>query len=179
MSDVTLNGIEKHLIISLTQPFSKLMKPVRRRQNSAMSRMWSTDHRVWPSTSSVRHLQDVFGLVWPLFEYGTDVCRTFLRECQRLSHVISGPPSWIEDGTAGNDVIPELGRVFLSLLWRWRKVAALRLPVTILDGLICGTGNEVIQDGDRKRKGSHFPPPSQWNRKTLPTLLLCSYYLVN
>ena len=39
-------------------------------------------------------------------------------------------------------------------------MAALPLPVAILDDLIAGTGNEVIQDGDRKRKGRHFPPPS-------------------
>ena len=37
-------------------------------------------------------------------------------------------------------------------------MATLPLPVAILDDLICGTGNEVIQDGDRKRKGRHFAP---------------------
>ena len=31
-----------------------------------------------------------------------------------------------------------------------------------------GTGNEVIQDGDRKRKGRHFPPPPQWGSKKVP-----------
>ena len=35
-------------------------------------------------------------------------------------------------------------------------MAALPLPAAILDDLICGTGNEVIQDGGRKRKGRHF-----------------------
>ena len=39
-------------------------------------------------------------------------------------------------------------------------MAALPLPVAILDDLISGSRNEVIQDGDRKRKGRHFPPPS-------------------
>ena len=48
------------------------------------------------------------------------------------------PPSWIQDGDAGNDVIQNLGRVFRSLLWRWRKMAPLPLPVAILDDLICG-----------------------------------------
>ena len=47
-------------------------------------------------------------------------------------------PSWIQDGEVGNDVIQDLGRVFRSLVrWRW-KMAALPLPVAILDDLICG-----------------------------------------
>ena len=32
-----------------------------------------------------------------------------------------------------------IGRVFRSLLWRWRKMAALPLPVAILDDLISGS----------------------------------------
>ena len=48
------------------------------------------------------------------------------------------PPSWIQDGGGGNDVIQDLGRFFRPLLWRWRKMAALPLPVAILDDLICG-----------------------------------------
>ena len=31
-----------------------------------------------------------------------------------------------------------------------------------------GSGNEVIQDGGRKRKGRHFPPPPQWGSKNSP-----------
>ena len=31
-----------------------------------------------------------------------------------------------------------------------------------------GTGNEVIQDGDRKRKGRHLAPPPQWGSKKPP-----------
>ena len=49
------------------------------------------------------------------------------------------PPSWIQDGGGGNDVIQDLGRFFRSLLWRWRKMAALPLPVAILDDLISGS----------------------------------------
>ena len=30
----------------------------------------------------------------------------------------SFPPSWIQDGGAGNDVIQDLGRFFRPLLWR-------------------------------------------------------------
>ena len=30
------------------------------------------------------------------------------------------------------------------------------------------TGNEVIQDGDRKRKGRHLAPPPQWGSKNSP-----------
>ena len=47
-------------------------------------------------------------------------------------------------------------------------MAALPLPTAILDDLIPGTGNEVIQDGGRKRKGRHFPPPPQWGSKRPP-----------
>ena len=39
-------------------------------------------------------------------------------------------------------------------------MAALPLPAAILDDLICGTENEVIQDGRRKRKGRHLAPHS-------------------
>ena len=61
-----------------------------------------------------------------------------------------------------------IGRFFgPPLRWRW-KMAALPLPAAILDDLICGTGNEVIQDGERKRKGRHFPPPPQWGSKKPP-----------
>ena len=35
-----------------------------------------------------------------------------------------------------------------------------------------GTRNEVIQDGNRKRKSRHLAPPPQWGRKTLPILLM-------
>ena len=77
-------------------------------------------------------------------------------------------PSWIQDGDAGNDVIQDLGRFFRPLLRRRRKMAALPLPVAILDDLICGIGNEVIQDGDRKRKGRHLAPPPQWGSKKPP-----------
>ena len=30
------------------------------------------------------------------------------------------------------------------------------------------TGNEVIQDGGRKRKGRHLAPPPQWGSKNAP-----------
>ena len=67
--------------------------------------------------------------------------------------------------------ISSIGRFFgPPLRWRW-KMAALPLPAAILDDLICGTGNEVIQDGGRKRKGRHFPPPPQWGSKKPPQVL--------
>ena len=47
-------------------------------------------------------------------------------------------------------------------------MAALPLPVAILDDIISGSANEVIQDGGRKRKGRHFPPPPQWGSKKPP-----------
>ena len=78
------------------------------------------------------------------------------------------PPSRIQDGGAVNDVNQDLGRVFRSLLRGRCKMATLPLPAAILDDLICGTGNEVIQDGRRKRKGRHFAPPPQWGSKNSP-----------
>ena len=50
-------------------------------------------------------------------------------------------------------------------------MAALTFPAANLDDIICGTGNEVIQDGGRKRKGRHFTPPARWGRKGRPILL--------
>ena len=58
-----------------------------------------------------------------------------------LQTFLVAPPSWIQDGGAGNDVNQDLGRPFRSPLWRWRKMAALPLPAAILDDLIPGTGN--------------------------------------
>ena len=64
-------------------------------------------------------------------------------------------PSWIQDGEVGNDVIQDLGRVFRSLVrWRW-KMAALPLPVAILDDLICGNRAAIFHlhlNGDRKTR---------------------------
>ena len=51
-------------------------------------------------------------------------------------------------------------------------MAALPLPAAILDDLISGSANEVIQDGGRKRKGRHFPPPPQWGSKNAPQVLV-------
>ena len=85
-----------------------------------------------------------------------------------LQTLLVAPPSWIQDGGAGNDINQDLGRVFRSLLRGRCKMATLPLPAVILDDLICGTGNEVIQDGRRKRKGRHFAPPPQWGSKNSP-----------
>ena len=58
-------------------------------------------------------------------------------------------------------------------------MATLPLPVAILDDLISGSANEVIQDGGRKRKGRHFPPPPQWGSKKVPytTLVVITHEL--
>ena len=37
---------------------------------------------------------------------------------------------------------------------------------------VSGSGNEVIQDGGRKRKGRHFPTPPQWGSKRPPQVLV-------
>ena len=92
-----------------------------------------------------------------------------------LQTLLVAPPSWFQDGDAGNDVIQDLGRNFRSPLWWWWKMAALPLPAAILDDLICGNGNEVIQGGGRKRKGRHFPPPPQWGSKRPPYTTCIAY----
>ena len=51
-------------------------------------------------------------------------------------------------------------------------MAALPHPTAILDDLISGSANEVIQDGGRMRKGRHFPPPPQWGSKSSPQVLV-------
>ena len=57
--------------------------------------------------------------------------------------------------------ISSIGYFFRPLLRGRCKMAALPLPAAILDDLISGSANEVIQDGRRKRKGRHFAPPPQ------------------
>ena len=105
--------------------------------------------------------------------YGTFFDRTvpswgFHGSSDILQTLLKAPPSWFPNGGAENDVNQYLGRVFWSPLWRWRKMAALPLPAAILDDLIPGSGNEVIQDGGRKRKGRHLAPPPQWGSKNAP-----------
>ena len=41
-----------------------------------------------------------------------------------------------------------------------------------------GTGNEVIQDGDRKRKGRHLAPPPQWGSKNSPYTTNVMYHCI-
>ena len=106
--------------------------------------------------NNFRRLRDVF-----FFLTRTTPFWGFHGSANVLQTLCVAPPSWIQDGGAGNDVNQDLGRPFRSLLRRRRKMAALPLPAAILDDLISGFGNEVIQDGGRKRKGRHFPPPPQ------------------
>ena len=80
-----------------------------------------------------RHLRDVFGLGRPLSEDGSPSW-----ESRRLQTLLVAPPSWFQDGGAGNDVNQDLGWPFRPPLWRWRKMAALPLPSAILDDLISG-----------------------------------------
>ena len=77
-------------------------------------------------------------------------------------------PSWIQGGGAGNDVIQAVGCVFRSLLRRKRKMAALPLPVAILDDpkMATGSGRAAI-----------FFRLLNRARKTRPMLLLCALKL--
>ena len=100
---------------------------------------------------------------------GADVCRTSSRASRRPPDVICGvailDPRWRR--------------------WKWRHPgpgARFSTPIEVevenggpsASGRHLGwphlreTGNEVIQDGDRKRKGRHFPPPPQWGSKNAP-----------
>ena len=91
-------------------------------------------------------------------------------------------PSWIQDGDAGNDVIQDLGRVFRPLLRRRRKMAALPLPVAILDDLISGfpqmrsskmaTGSGRAAILRRRRNRGRKTRPILLARRRLP--FLCS-----
>ena len=55
-------------------------------------------------------------------------------------------------------------------------MAALPLPAAILDDLILGSANEVIQDGRRKRKGRHLAPHSSIGvEKAAPGLGWCHF----
>ena len=56
-----------------------------------------------------------------------------------LQTLLVAPPSWIQDGGAGNDINQDLGYFFRPLLRRRRKMAALPLPIAILDDLISGS----------------------------------------
>ena len=59
-----------------------------------------------------------------------------------ISHLhVNIPYASMTSFTRGNEVNQHssIGRFFRSLLWRWRKMAALPLPVAILDDLISGS----------------------------------------
>ena len=86
-----------------------------------------------------------------------------------LDHMCKRP--WLRSILFSGVIDSSIGRPFRSPLRR-RKMAALPLPAAILDDLIFRTGNEVIQDGGRKRKGRHFPPPPQWGSKRPPQVLV-------
>ena len=92
---------------------------------------------------------------------GADVCRTSSRASRRPPDVISTAailnPRWRRrkwrhpgPGARFSTPIVEGGG-------KWRPFR-FRSPSWMTS--FAGTGNEVIQDGDRKRKGRHFPPPS-------------------
>ena len=92
---------------------------------------------------------------------GADVCRTSSRASRRPPDVIStiailNPRwrrrKWRHPGPGARFSIPieEWGG-------KWRPFR-FRSPSWVTS--FVGTGNEVIQDGRRKRKGRHFPPHS-------------------
>ena len=80
-------------------------------------------------------------------------------------------PSWIQDGCGGNDVIQNLGRVFRPLLRRRRKMAALPLPVAILDDLICGSEMRSSKMATGSGRAAILRRRRNRDRKTRPILL--------
>ena len=92
---------------------------------------------------------------------GADVCRTSSRGSRRPPDVISTAAilnprwrrrKWRHPGPGAGFSIP-----VVEGGGKWRPYR-FRSPSWVTS--FAGTGNEVIQDGDRKRKGRHFPPPS-------------------
>ena len=65
-----------------------------------------------------------------------------------------------------------MGQPFRPQLRRRSKMAVRPPPAVILDDFISGSANDVIQDGDRKRKGRHFTPPPQRGSKRPPQILV-------
>ena len=72
-------------------------------------------------------------------------------------------------------IYSSIGRVFGPPLWWWWKMAALPLPAAILDDLISASGNEVIQDGDRKWRVAIFHHHHNRGPKTRPKSWLTSF----
>ena len=92
---------------------------------------------------------------------GADVCRTSSRASRRPPDVISTAAilnprwrrrKWRHPGPGARFSIP-----VVEGGGKWRPFR-FRSPSWVTS--FAGTGNEVTQDGDRKRKGRHFPPPS-------------------
>ena len=81
-------------------------------------------------------------------------------------------PSWIQDGGAGNDINQDLGYFFRSLVrWRW-KMAALPLPVAILDDLICRKEMRSSKMATGSGRAAIFHLHLNGDRKKYPILLM-------
>ena len=66
-----------------------------------------------------------------------------------------------------------IGRVFRSLLWRWRKMATLPLPVAILDDLISGSRSSKMATGSGR--AAIFLHLHNRDRKTRPRFWMTSF----
>ena len=110
---------------------------------------------------------------------GADVCRTSSRASRRPPDVISTAailnPRWRRrkwrhpgPGARFSTPIVEGGG-------KWRPFR-FRSPSWMTS--FAGTGNEVIQDGDRKRKGRHFPPPSTMGVEKSALYYYCGWGII-
>ena len=106
-------------------------------------------------------LQDVFGLGWPLSEDFTGV-RTSSTHYLWRRHLDSKMTAPIMTSTK------TWGGLFDPYRGVRSKMAALPLPSAIFDDIIYGTGNEVIRDCCRKRKGRHLASHSSMGSKRPP-----------
>ena len=97
---------------------------------------------------------------------GADVCRTSSRASRRPPYVISTVAILDSRWWCRKWRHPEPGASFSTPI-----AAAAQDGGPSASGRHLGwphSGNEVIQDGDRKRKGRHLAPPPQWGSKNSP-----------
>ena len=99
----------------------------RQHQNGELARLW------WPENVQIGTARKC-----NIKHHGQLYSRRVLPSHAIRQEEDTRPSVKLQDGAAGNDVNQDVGRTFRSpLWWRW-KMAALLLPVAILDDLISG-----------------------------------------
>ena len=125
--------------------------------------------------NNFKRLRDVFGLGPSLSEVFTGVPTSSRRNLWRrhLGFKMAAP-EMTSTRTWGGLFDPHCGGGA-----RWRPFR-LRPPSWMTSFPEPETGNEVIQDGGRKRKGRHLAPPPQWGSKRPPyTTSVEEHYIIH